>query len=53
MLNKIIEAYPDEAIIGLDTDRMVLVYSTQGCIDILVEQGSSLEDATEHFFYDK
>jgi len=58
MIDKIVEAYPDEtflkadgfddAIIGVDEATMRLVYSESKCIDILNED-MDLEEAIEHF----
>lgn len=58
MIDKIVEAYPDEtflkadgfddAIIGVDEVTMRLVYSESRCIDILQED-MDLENALEHF----
>jgi len=60
MLNSIIENYPDEtfliadgfdqAVIGVDTHSMRLIYSVAKCIEIL-EEDMSTEDAIEHFDY--
>jgi len=60
MLNSIIENYPDEtfliadgfdqAVIGVDTHSMRLIYSVSKCIEIL-EEDMSTEDAIEHFDY--
>ena len=40
----------DEAIIGIETDSMRLIYSVSKCIDILCRDMSE-EDALEHFDY--
>lgn len=61
-LHSIYDKYPDElfvsadglndAIIGVDEDRMILVYSTKKVISILMnDDNMSLEDAMEHFYY--
>jgi hypothetical protein len=39
----------DEAVIGIEESSMRLVYSVRKCIDILVSEGSTLEDALDHF----
>ena len=59
MIEDIINRYPDEeflkadglddAIIGVDTDNMVLVYSSDQCVDCFIEQGMSREEAIEFF----
>lgn len=60
MLDIILESYPDEefltadgfndAIIGVDTKSMVLIYSVFKCIEILMNnQGLSEEEAIEYF----
>jgi hypothetical protein len=61
ILNEILENYPDdsfltadgfeEAIIGVDEESMRLVYSVSKCIDILIDQGMTEEDAMEHFSF--
>lgn len=58
MLNEILESYPeeniliaigfDDAIIGIDTMTMKLIYSVSKCIEILMIDMSE-EDATEFF----
>lgn len=61
-LDSIYDKYPDEtfliadgfdnAIIGVDDSRMIIVYSTKLCLDILInEEEMSYEDAIEHFEY--
>ena len=60
-LDNILEVYPDEellkadgfddAIIGLEANSMVLVYSIEKCIDILIEEGMEYEEAIEHMDY--
>lgn len=60
MLEEIIENYPeetflkadgfDEAIIGLDTTSLRLIYSVEKCIDILSKEMSH-SDAIEYFYY--
>lgn len=59
ILNKILEAYPDElflradgfddAIIGVQTDKMVIAYSCKKCVDILTEKGYDYVDAIDFF----
>ena len=59
MLQQILEDYPDEdfivangfdvAVIGVDYNTSRLIYSIKKCIEILVAQGLSYEDAMEHF----
>lgn len=61
ILEKIIEQYPDEeilsadgfddAVIGIEEKTMRLIYSKKKCIETLVQEGLSLEDAYEHFSY--
>jgi hypothetical protein len=41
----------DKAIIGIDESSMRLIYSVSKCIDILISEGMSEEDAREHFSY--
>lgn len=59
MLEIIIENYHDEeilkadgfddAVIGIDTDSMRLIYSVQKCIEVLKEEGMDEIDAVEYF----
>ena len=61
MLNDILQKYdPEEiykldgfdlAILGIDEKSMCLIYSISKCIQILIEEGETEEDALEHFFY--
>jgi hypothetical protein len=61
MLEIIIENYQDEeilkadgfddAVIGIDTDSMRLIYSIQKCIEVLKEEGMDEIDAVEYFEY--
>lgn len=61
MLNKITENYPDEtilkadgfdeAIIGIDEDSMRLIYSISKCVQILIDQGMTIEDAMEYLSF--
>jgi hypothetical protein len=61
MLDKILEWFPDDqflkadgfddAIIGFDESSMRLIYSVSKCIDILIQEDMSEEDAIEHFEY--
>lgn len=58
-LNDILDMFPDETflkadgfddcILGVDENTMNLVYSVQKCIDKLVDDGFSFEDAIEYF----
>ena len=59
MLNEIVEYFYDDeilkadgfddAVIGIDQNTMRLIYSVRKCIEILVLQGMSVEDAIEYF----
>ncbi len=59
MLQEIIEYYGDEeflkadgfddAIIGVEIPSMRLIYSVTRCLEILIEEGMTYEDAIEHF----
>lgn len=59
MLDAIVENYYDEeilkadgfddAVIGIEPGSMRLIYSVSKCIDILIEEGMTQEDAIEHF----
>ena len=61
MLEIIIENYQDEeilkadgfdnAVIGIDTNSMRLIYSVQKCIEVLKEEGMDEIDAVEYFEY--
>lgn len=62
MIETIIERFPDdeilkadgfdEAIIGIDTVSMRLIYSVTKCISILcLDEGMDVDDAIEHFEY--
>jgi hypothetical protein len=61
MLDKILEWFPeeeilkadgfDDAIIGIEDDSMRLIYSVSKCIEILVAQGMSDEEAVEYFHF--
>jgi hypothetical protein len=62
MIDRITEQFPDEdflvadgfdeAIIGVDTMSMRLIYSVTKCISILcLDEGMEVEDAIEHFEY--
>lgn len=62
MIDKIIEQFPDEeiliadgfdeAIIGIDTVSMRLIYSVTKCISILcLDEEMEIDDAIEHFEY--
>ena len=58
MIDKILEWFPeeeilkadgfDEAIIGIDTNEMRLIYSVSKCIEILCKD-MDMEDAIEYF----
>jgi len=60
MINDILEKYDehqfiiidgfDDAIIGVDESKMILIYSVKKCIEILMED-MSCEDALEYFYY--
>lgn len=60
-LDFIFETFPDEefliadgfneAVIGIDGRTMNLIYSISKCIDILIADGLSRQDALEHFEY--
>ena len=59
LLEGIVEYYADEeilkadgfddAVIGVDEKTMRLIYSVGRCIEILVEDGMTMEDAVEYF----
>jgi hypothetical protein len=59
MLQAILDNYPDEdflvaegfddAVIGFDVHDFRLIYSVKKCLEILVNDGLSHEDAIEHF----
>jgi hypothetical protein len=60
MLDKILEYFNDEtelikaegfddAIIGLEQQHMKLVYSVQLCIEILMKDGMTLDEAIDYF----
>jgi|TARA_R100001510_G_C7621292_1_gene182159 hypothetical protein len=61
LLDIIVEAYPDEeilkadgfdeAIIGIDDHSMRLIYSIRKCIEILMEEDLSHEEALDAFYY--
>jgi hypothetical protein len=62
MLNNIIDNYPDEeflvadgfdnAVIGIDVKTMRVIYSVNGCINILInEHEMTDEEAFEYFEY--
>jgi hypothetical protein len=60
MLERILDNYPDEnfltadgfdeAVIGLELNKMVLIYSVHLCIEILKEEMDEI-DALEYFTY--
>jgi len=41
----------DDAVIGYDEIGQRLIYSVNKCIEIIIAQGMSHEDAIEHFNY--
>lgn len=60
LLDRIIEYYQndgdiliadgfDEAVIGIEPSSMRLIYSVTRCLEILILEGMSIEDAMEHF----
>ena len=59
MLDRLLEYYQeeeiliadgfDEAIIGIEDTSMRLIYSIEKCIDILIAEGLTEEEAIEHF----
>lgn len=59
MLDAIVEYYYDEeilkadgfddAVIGIEQGSMRLIYSVTKCIEILILEGMTQEDAIEHF----
>lgn len=59
LLEGIVEHYADEeilkadgfddAVIGVDEKTMRLIYSVGRCIEILVEDGMTMEEAMEYF----
>ena len=62
MIDRIIEQFPDEeilmadgfdeAVIGIDTVSMRLIYSVTKCISILcLDEDMEIDDAIEHFEY--
>ena len=61
LLESLIESYPDtefliadgfdDAVIGYHQQSERLIYSIKKCIDILIDEGMSEEDALEHFYY--
>jgi hypothetical protein len=62
MIDKILEYFNDEtelikadgfddAIIGLEQQQMKLVYSVPLCIEVLVKEGMSVDDAIDYFEY--
>jgi hypothetical protein len=61
-LQAIYDKYPDEeflsadgferAILGVDDDKMIIIYSTKKVLSILMEDDEmEYEDALEHFYY--
>ena len=61
MIEEIIDRYPDStflkadgfdsAIIGIDENSMRLIYSVSKCIDILINDGMSVLEAHEYFYF--
>lgn len=61
LLQSLIEAHPDstfliadgfdDAVIGYHYPSERLIYSVKKCIEILMEEGMTEEDALEHFSY--
>lgn len=61
MLEKIVEWFPDEeilkadgfdeAVIGIDTNSMRLIYSYSLCVAVLVKDGMTEEDAIDYLEY--
>ena len=61
MIDRILECFPeedllkadgfDDAIIGIDNSHMRLIYSKNTCIEILISDGMTEEDALEYFEY--
>lgn len=61
LLDLILESYQDEdflkadgfdeAIIGVDSNSMRLIYSNKKCVEILINQGMSDEEAMEYFSF--
>ena len=59
MIDKIVEAYEDEcflkadgldeAVIGVDTKSMRLIYSVSKCLSILMKDGMDYDQAVEYF----
>jgi hypothetical protein len=41
----------DDAILGIDNKSCRLIYSTKKCIEILISEDMSEEDALEHFYF--
>ena len=41
----------DDAVIGVDETTMRLIYSVKKCIEILIDEGMTYEDAMEHFSF--
>lgn len=41
----------DDAIIGIDMHSMCIIYSVEKCLQLLMSQGSSRQDAAEYFAY--
>lgn len=41
----------DDAIIGIDEHSMRLIYSGSKCIEILIKNGQTREEAMEYFYF--
>ena len=60
-LNDILDSYPeenfliadgfDEAVIGFDVNTHRLIYSISKCINILINEGMTEEEANEYFYF--
>lgn len=60
-LNDILDSYPeenfliadgfDEAVIGFDVNTFRLIYSVSKCINILINEGMTEEEANEYFYF--
>lgn len=61
LLEALIESHPDtkfltadgfdEAIIGYHQQSERLIYSVRKCVEILVEDGMTVQDAEEYFYF--
>jgi len=41
----------DDAVIGIEINTNRLIYSISRCVEILISQGMTREDAIEHFYF--